>query len=605
MFRHIGIFCYVLILFSSTSLARSQCRQIFTGQGGLDLLWAPYVSSKIDVPEVLKDPYVEFAIKSDEFRLYLLNGGKKTQLILDYKTLVDATPKYSPRQGPKKPRDHQYKIIKAKDLSFDQLYEYLVKNYDLKNLGGTLPAKLRDRDGPKQHPLLKELRKLPSLSALTDKQWEALSVVEAIKEVHRMWSDLLFATPTKSRTTELVMSKSYRLIKSGGRFRESYFWDSLWINKGLLASGYKKLARESFEYWVEMIERFGIAANGGRFYYLTRTQLPVLVEMAKDLEQAGVLRFTENTSASSLEARFLKAADQYYFSIWKGSQRYDSQTGLFRYSDAAGGELNPKSLVIRPEAGIREPRSKERHSQRVFAESGWDMSYSRFGQFPQHWLPVDLNATLAAYTRDLSVYFNKTGQTQRARVYRQQSNSILKNMRKYLFSESKGLYLDYNLKGQKLSTVITAASFFPYYFALEKNSAANRQTLTNLMALLKPNDSLALHTTSKEGEGQWDGHWSWANLNEVAFRALKKYGLNKQATDLAMDYSFLVIDKFLGYDKTFFEKYSARGGSLEVPKDSEIYGNEVGFGWTNSVLILFLKDLTQQGFIPELEQRFQ
>ena len=137
------------------------------------------------------------------------------------------------------------------------------------------------------------------------------------------------------------------------------------------------------------------------------------------------------------------------------------------------------------------------------------------------------------------------------------------------------------------------------------NNRSSREILRKLFRSLKPEGHLAIHTTDKEGPGQWDGEWSWANLNEVAFQSLLAYGLQSEAQELALDFSFMVIRTFFNNDQQFFEKFRARDGDISIPENSEIYGNETGFGWTNGTLSVFLNYLNSENKIQELETRLQ
>jgi alpha,alpha-trehalase len=75
------------------------------------------------------------------------------------------------------------------------------------------------------------------------------------------------------------------IVVPGGRFRESYYWDSYWIIKGLLYSGMTATANGIVDNFVDFIESYGFVPNGGRSYYLTRSQPPLLSEMMRVLEQ--------------------------------------------------------------------------------------------------------------------------------------------------------------------------------------------------------------------------------------------------------------------------------------------------------------------------------
>lgn len=71
----------------------------------------------------------------------------------------------------------------------------------------------------------------------------------------------------------------YPLIVPGGRFRESYYWDSYWIIRGLLVCDMHETALGVIMNLLTDIENFGFVPNGGRIYYLDRSQPPLLSEM--------------------------------------------------------------------------------------------------------------------------------------------------------------------------------------------------------------------------------------------------------------------------------------------------------------------------------------
>lgn len=74
----------------------------------------------------------------------------------------------------------------------------------------------------------------------------------------------------------------HRFIIPGGRFKEYYYWDTYWIVKGLLLSDMLETARGMVENLLSMVERYGFVPNGGRIYYLNRSQPPLLTLMVSD-----------------------------------------------------------------------------------------------------------------------------------------------------------------------------------------------------------------------------------------------------------------------------------------------------------------------------------
>jgi len=72
----------------------------------------------------------------------------------------------------------------------------------------------------------------------------------------------------------------------GGRFRELYYWDTYWIVNGLLLCEMKSTARGVIDNVRSMVNQFGFMPNGGRVYYLNRSQPPMLILMVLNYYQA-------------------------------------------------------------------------------------------------------------------------------------------------------------------------------------------------------------------------------------------------------------------------------------------------------------------------------
>jgi alpha,alpha-trehalase len=63
------------------------------------------------------------------------------------------------------------------------------------------------------------------------------------------------------------------------RYREIYYWDSLWIMEGLLRSELESYARDLILNFMDLIDLYGFLPNGGRKYYLNRSQPPVFTQV--------------------------------------------------------------------------------------------------------------------------------------------------------------------------------------------------------------------------------------------------------------------------------------------------------------------------------------
>ncbi|KAK6017671.1 alpha,alpha-trehalase, partial [Ostertagia ostertagi] len=71
----------------------------------------------------------------------------------------------------------------------------------------------------------------------------------------------------------------HRFVVPGGRFREFYYWDAYWIVKGLLASGMTDTTKSMIDNFAYIVDTYGFIPNGGRVYYLRRSQPPLFIPM--------------------------------------------------------------------------------------------------------------------------------------------------------------------------------------------------------------------------------------------------------------------------------------------------------------------------------------
>lgn len=84
----------------------------------------------------------------------------------------------------------------------------------------------------------------------------------------------------------LALPQSY--IVPGGRFSETYYWDSYFTMLGLAESGREDLLKCMADNFARMIENYGHIPNGNRTYYLSRSQPPVFALMVELFEEDGV-----------------------------------------------------------------------------------------------------------------------------------------------------------------------------------------------------------------------------------------------------------------------------------------------------------------------------
>lgn len=163
------------------------------------------------------------------------------------------------------------------------------------------------------------------------------------------------------------------VIVPGGRFREFYYWDSYWIIQGLLLSEMHITARGMLENFLYIVDHYGLIPNGGRIYYLQRSQPPLLIPMIK-------LYFDDTHDLNFVKKNIHIMEKEFNFWITEHSRTVNID-GV-NYTLAAYGD---KSQGPRPESYSEDVDCakvfQKKEDQESFyselkaaAESGWDFS---------------------------------------------------------------------------------------------------------------------------------------------------------------------------------------------------------------------------------------
>jgi alpha,alpha-trehalase len=195
------------------------------------------------------------------------------------------------------------------------------------------------------------------------------------------------------------------LVVPGGRFRESYLWDTHWIVQGLLRSGLLTTAGGVVRNLLHAIDAHGFAPNGGRSYYASRSQPP--------LASSIVWSYVRASGDVGLLAEALPRLERDY--AWWMAHRAVALPGgalLNRYAAVAAA---PRAEAWKEDAaaavGLPPPAAAALWGEiAAAAESGFDFS-SRWLRPPARGVgdtatssvvPADLNAFLYIVERHLS-----------------------------------------------------------------------------------------------------------------------------------------------------------------------------------------------------------
>lgn len=149
-------------------------------------------------------------------------------------------------------------------------------------------------------------------------------------------------------------------------------------------------------------------------------------------------------------------------------------------------------------------------------------------------------------------------------------------MKSLMWDDDVGIYKDYNYKTGALSSVISAASFQPYFAGVAGEE--QRCGLNKLLAVLESNRGI--FTAEKtDKKYQWAYPNIWAPCQFVAIGALERYGCAADAKRIASNYAKLIEDNFAAHGK-LFEKYNGVTGDIDAVSE---YGTPEMLGWTAGV----------------------
>ncbi|KAJ8918740.1 hypothetical protein NQ315_015060 [Exocentrus adspersus] len=387
------------------------------------------------------------------------------------------------------------------------------------------------------------------------------------------------------------------IIVPGGRFREYYYWDSYWIVQGLLLSEMVETTKGVLENFLYIVDNYGHIPNGGRIYYLERSQPPLLIPMVKLYYD-----FTHDKEFISNNLHIMEKEFDYWMSnhskvITKDGVNYTLAT----YGDRSRGP-RPESYSedIEVAAGFKEDNKKEAFysEMKAAAESGWDFSSRWFilnasnkGNLTniktRSIVPVDLNAMIywnAKLLAEFNLLVNKPAQAEK---FNQIAVTWMKAVTAVLWHEEIGAWLDYDLLNEVKRDYFYPSNIAPLWTGCY--NVTDKDTIVRSVLKYLQNKNImypgGIPTTVEHTGEQWDYPNAWPPLQHMMI-----IGLNNTGHDHAVRLAYEIAEKwvrsnFKAYKETdaMYEKYDATvpgghggGGEYEV---------QLGFGWTNGIIM--------------------
>ncbi|MDZ4209785.1 MAG: trehalase family glycosidase [Candidatus Curtissbacteria bacterium] len=387
---------------------------------------------------------------------------------------------------------------------------------------------------------------------------------EVLAYIDSYWPKLIKSNPKDLRSL-IGLPNPYIVPAASEVFQEQYYWDSYPVVRVLIDHPkYRNIAIGMVDNLLHLVERFGIVPNASRFYFLSRSQPPLLSSMVSVVY--------DKTGDKTWLKRAIKFLEDEYNNVWMGKIQLRNYrltwTGLSRYYD-----LNAMDILAE-------------------AESGWDMT-ARFGGKCLAYCPVDLNSLLYIYERDLSESYKIFGNLKKEEMYRKAAEKRVELVNKYMWNEEEGYYFDYNFEKEHISPLITVAGVFPLNVGIASFDQAKR-AVSMIEKELQRSWGVVQSVKFVENK-QWDWPNGWAPMQLRVVESLLRYGYIHLAKRFMTKWIALNVKVFKETGQ-LWEKYDVVHGRVGVP---DRYPTAPGFAWTNAVFVLMVKMLKQIENAPE------
>lgn len=393
-------------------------------------------------------------------------------------------------------------------------------------------------------------------------------------------------------------------IVPGGRFREYYYWDSYFIVEGLILSEMYETVKGIIENYFYLLEKHNIIPNGGRVYYLNRSQPPLLTLM--------VQRYYESTK----DIEFLKKSIPYLekeYNFWMKNRKAnvdDCYKAYLNQYNVNASEPRPESYMDDVLTSMKFTTNDEK--SRLFknlasgAESGWDFSSRWFENTnditsikTSEIIPVDLNSIMFQVEMILSQFHNTLGNSLKKHIYFKKAKLRQKLMHNYLYNKDQCLWNDYHLDTKLKNSNIYMSNVLPLWAGI--TTFAEDGHIDCLMNSLLPFIDFdgGLPISLILSGQQWDFPDGWAPMQFFFVKALENLN-NTKADLLARQITEKwIYNNYCTWKKTgyMFEKYNIK--EVGNPGRGGEYVVQEGFGWTNGVALYFLEKYGTDLKLPE------
>ncbi|TMS34048.1 hypothetical protein L596_001708 [Steinernema carpocapsae] len=432
-------------------------------------------------------------------------------------------------------------------------------------------------------------------------------------ELNSIWKKLCREMDPNVKSAPEKYSLLYvpnRFIVPGGRFREFYYWDAYWIIKGLIASGMHETTKLMIQNFAHIVDQYGFVPNGGRVYYLQRSQPPMLTPM--------VYEYFEATRDTDFVRSILPTLEK-ELQFWDAHRKVNL---TMNGKDYEVYQYRSDSNVPRPESyredvEVVKQFTKEADKRHVWrdiasaAESGWDFSSRWFADHQAmksiettNIAPVDLNAFICWNMNILSYLYDEIGDEVHSEQYRTRMSRFRNVFQKVFYVKERSGWYDYNLRSKEHNFEFYPSIAIPLFTKCyhSMNHAQSDRLFNKMEQMGVLNYTGGIPTSlAKSTNQQWDFPNGWSPLNHMIIEGLRKSEnsrMQEKAYRLAQKW-VLSNYRVFASSGSMWEKYSVIGTQPKSGNGGE-YEVQAGFGWTNGAILDLLVTYSDRISFPSV-----
>lgn len=366
------------------------------------------------------------------------------------------------------------------------------------------------------------------------------------------------------------LPNKYMTPSADGVFQNFYYWDTYFINVGLLADGDIEMARNNLNIMNYFANKYGFIPNADHLLY--GSQPPLFTRGIYDL-------YSKTKDVNDIK-RYIEAAI-IEMEFWD-KKRKSNITGLSQYKCGFPDKFcidNYQYFCDRVsgynDVELSFNKIEMTKNTYAIAESGWDMNtrfLSKGNRFNiLKFVPIDLNSILFDAETKIGEMLRIIGDEKRSEKFKNKAKNRQKLINKYLLTKDN-FYLDYNFVDQEHSSLLSAASLYPYALGVSKDKDGCLKVFNSLKEKYGISASVKHNGTLM----QWDYPNMWPPIVYLAYLALINTHCNKEAAWLREKYMF-VIEKVFKETGRLWEKYNPITAEISYNKE---YETPTMLGWT-------------------------